>query len=62
MTLQIPLDEWNLRDSLRDEDNPFGSIYNGFWDFVNSTYIFYDVICEHSVPLKDLTMDVTIDS
>ncbi|CAH2086900.1 unnamed protein product [Euphydryas editha] len=54
--------EWNFRDFIYyDNDTLLGFIYNGIWDLVNSTYIFYNVICEHSVPLKDVTMDLAID-
>ncbi|XP_064071783.1 uncharacterized protein LOC113404752 isoform X1 [Vanessa tameamea] len=58
---EIPLGEWNFQNFFYYNDTLFGSLHNDIWNLVNSSYIFYDVICEHSVPLEDLTLDVAID-
>ncbi|XP_046964496.1 uncharacterized protein LOC124533333 isoform X2 [Vanessa cardui] len=58
---EIPLSEWNFQNFFYNNDTLFGSLHNDIWNLVNSSYIFYDVICEHSVPLEDLTLDVAID-
>ncbi|XP_050344930.1 uncharacterized protein LOC126769941 isoform X2 [Nymphalis io] len=58
---EIPLTEWNFQSFFYYNDTLFGSLHNDIWNLVNSSYIFYDVICEQSVPLSDLTLDVAID-
>lgn len=58
---EIPFEQWNFRDDIHGEDTLLGSIQNNTWDLVNSSFIFYDVICEKPVPLKNITMHLTID-
>ncbi|XP_045783619.1 adhesion G-protein coupled receptor G2-like isoform X2 [Maniola jurtina] len=58
---EIPISEWNFGDTINTTDTFLGALRYNFWYLVNGSYIFYDVICERSVQIKDVSLDVTID-
>ncbi|XP_069365596.1 uncharacterized protein [Maniola hyperantus] len=58
---EIPISEWNFGGSINTTDTFLGALRNNFWHLVNGSYIFYDVVCERSVQIKDVSLDVTID-
>ncbi|XP_045533779.1 adhesion G-protein coupled receptor G2 isoform X1 [Papilio machaon] len=58
---EIPESEWNFEDNVHSADTLLGSLHDNFWYLVNSSYIFYDVICERSIQMKNITMNVTLD-
>ncbi|XP_052737653.1 uncharacterized protein LOC112042944 isoform X2 [Bicyclus anynana] len=59
---EIPITEWNFGDTTNSTDTFLVALRNNFWHLVNGSYTFYDVICERTVPLKDLSMEVSVDA
>ncbi|CAG5011324.1 unnamed protein product [Parnassius apollo] len=58
---EIPESEWNFEENVLSSDTLLGALHDNFWYLVNSSYIFYDVICERSIQRKKITLNVTID-
>ncbi|XP_045491215.1 adhesion G protein-coupled receptor E5-like isoform X2 [Colias croceus] len=58
---EIPSSEWNFEDNSNNSDTVFGALRDDLWYLVNSSYIFFDVICERNVPVKNLSMVLDID-
>ncbi|XP_053625008.1 uncharacterized protein LOC128683407 isoform X3 [Plodia interpunctella] len=50
------MSSWNSTD-----DTMFIAIKDESWTPVNSSYIFFDVICEHSVQLRNLTLTLSVN-
>ncbi|XP_038215558.1 adhesion G-protein coupled receptor G6-like isoform X2 [Zerene cesonia] len=58
---EIPNSDWNFEDNCNNSDTLFGAIRDDLWYLVNGSYIFFDVICERNVPIKNLSMLLDID-
>ncbi|CAG9095528.1 unnamed protein product [Plutella xylostella] len=57
----VPHSEWNFKEERYSPDTSLVSLSNGSWHLINSSYIFYDVICERSIPLRSVEMEVDYD-
>ncbi|XP_050665186.1 uncharacterized protein LOC126965591 [Leptidea sinapis] len=58
---EIPVAEWRFKGSLNISDNKYGAVRERDWYLVNDSYIFYDVICETGLPIRQLDMDIQIN-
>ncbi|KAJ8723001.1 hypothetical protein PYW07_004181 [Mythimna separata] len=59
-----PPAEWGLEDTIEmvsGNETSYGAIRNDIWELVNSSYVFYDVICEKNVDLRKVEMVVSAD-
>ncbi|XP_068629938.1 uncharacterized protein [Battus philenor] len=59
---EIPETDWNFEDNVLSSDTLLGALHDKFWYLVNSSYIFYDVICERSLRRRNITMKLTLDT
>ncbi|XP_021188434.3 uncharacterized protein LOC110374861 isoform X1 [Helicoverpa armigera] len=59
----IPPADWGLdvNVEMNGNETSYGIIRNGIWDLVNSSYIFFDVICEKNIDLKKVDLIVSAD-
>ncbi|XP_045485064.1 uncharacterized protein LOC111001031 isoform X1 [Pieris rapae] len=59
---EVPASDWNFNEtSNNNSDTLLGALRDDFWYLVNGSYIFFDVICERSVTIKKLSMNLNID-
>ncbi|KAH9634823.1 hypothetical protein HF086_012237 [Spodoptera exigua] len=59
-----PPTSWHLDEDFKmmgGNETSFGAVKNDLWQLVNSSYIFYDVICEKNVELKRVNLVVSAD-
>ncbi|XP_026742549.1 uncharacterized protein LOC113504459 isoform X2 [Trichoplusia ni] len=59
-----PPAEWGLGENLglaSGNETSYGAVRNGLWDLVNSSYLFFDIICEKNVELKKVDLVVSAD-
>lgn len=59
-----PPTTWHLDEHFKmmgGNETSFGAVKNDLWELVNSSYIFYDVICEKNVELKRANLVVSAD-
>uniref|UniRef100_A0A2A4JGD6 G-protein coupled receptors family 2 profile 2 domain-containing protein n=1 Tax=Heliothis virescens TaxID=7102 RepID=A0A2A4JGD6_HELVI len=58
-----PPAEWGLDANIETNGNEtsYGVIRNGIWDLVNSSYVFFDVICEKNIELRKVDLIVSAD-
>ncbi|CAK1552668.1 unnamed protein product [Leptosia nina] len=58
----VPSSEWNFDEICNNNsDTLFGALREDFWYLINGSYIFFDVICERSIHVKNLDMRLDID-
>uniref|UniRef100_A0A1E1WIF6 G-protein coupled receptors family 2 profile 2 domain-containing protein n=1 Tax=Pectinophora gossypiella TaxID=13191 RepID=A0A1E1WIF6_PECGO len=57
----IPASEWQFEDEIGSNDTSLGALRDNFWYMVNGSYIFYDVICERTLTLKSVSLNVSVD-
>jgi hypothetical protein len=53
--------DWHFTDMPSAPDAVYGAVRNQAWTLVDSSYIFFDVICEAPVLLRGLHMNLTVD-
>ncbi|CAG9585850.1 unnamed protein product [Danaus chrysippus] len=58
---EIPQSEWNFDDTIENSDTLLGGLQNDFWSLVNGSYIFYEVICELHLGVKNVSLHLAID-
>lgn len=61
-TILIPRSEWKFSELPQTNKTRLSAVGNNMWFSVNSSFVFYAVICEVSVPVKDVVLNLTIDS
>ncbi|CAH0406742.1 unnamed protein product [Chilo suppressalis] len=57
----IPYSAWHFETTKAARDAVLGAIRDPFWYLVNSSYVFFDVICEKPAPLKHVALNLTVD-
>ncbi|CAG9783488.1 unnamed protein product [Diatraea saccharalis] len=60
-TEEIPDSDWHFETTQSPVDAVFGAVRDEFWYLVNSSYVFFDVICEKPAPLRYLDLKLTVD-
>lgn len=62
MSFQIPVSEWNFEDTnVTTDSTAYGALRDDFWYLVNSSFVFFDVICERPIQLRSVMMNVSVD-
>ncbi|XP_035436335.2 uncharacterized protein LOC118266856 isoform X3 [Spodoptera frugiperda] len=59
-----PPTTWHLDEHFKmlgGNESSYGAVKNELWELVNSSYIFYDIICEKNVELKRANLVVSAD-
>ncbi|XP_073944483.1 uncharacterized protein isoform X2 [Choristoneura fumiferana] len=56
----VPESEWNFKDEDFSLNTSLVALRDGTWHLVNGSYVFRDVICERSIHLNNVSLNVTV--